>query len=237
MLIDDAYYVTKLGLYHVIIFGVVVPFLALRGRRQLTKLDGPINRLRHFQVTSVMLTLFAALSILTAGDHGLSLFHIDGRRMLVGLPLGLVVYAVAVVLMRPRWRKAVADRKRVVELFTPQTTAERSWWLVVSLLAGVSEEITWRGVQSALVASLVGSPGLGVVICAVMFGGAHLTQGWKSAGIIVLFALGFQMLVWAGGSLFLPMLVHTAYDVTAGLTYARLKRTFPQPTPDPSILL
>jgi len=52
-----------------------------------------------------------------------------------------------------------------------------------------------------------------------------------------LFALGFQMLVWAGGSLFLPMLVHTAYDVTAGLTYARLKRTFPQPTPDPSILL
>ena len=237
MLIDDAYYVTKLGLYHVIIFGVVVPFLALRGRRQLTKLDVPINRLRHFQVTTVMLSLFGALSIFTAADHSMSLFHFDSRRMLVGFPIGLVVYAVAVVLMRPRWRKAVADRKRVVELFTPQTTAERSWWLAVSLLAGVSEEITWRGVQSTLVASLVGSPGLGVVISAVMFGAAHLTQGWKSAGIIVLFALGFQVLVWAGGSLYLPMLVHTAYDVTAGLTYAKLKGTSPQSTPVPSILL
>lgn len=226
-----------LGLYHVIIFGVVVPFLALRGRRQLTKLDVPINRPRHFQVTSVMLALFGALSIFTAADLGMSLFHFDSRRMLVGVPIGLVVYAVAVVLMRPRWRKAVADRKRVVELFTPQTTAERSWWLVVSLLAGVSEEVTWRGVQSTLVASLVGSPGLGVVISAVMFGAAHLTQGWKSAGIIVLFALGFQLLVWAGGSLYLPMLVHTAYDVTAGLTYAKLKGTSPQSTPVPSILL
>ena len=112
MLIDDAYYVTTLGLYHVIIFGVVVPFLALRGRRQLTKLDGPINRLRHFQVTSVMLTLFAALSILTAGDHGMSLFHLDGRRMLVGLPVGLVAYAVAVVLMRPRWRNRCCRQMR-----------------------------------------------------------------------------------------------------------------------------
>jgi membrane protease YdiL (CAAX protease family) len=224
LLIGQVQYVTALGLYHVLMFGVVVPFLALRGRQKLAKLDVPVNRLRHFQSTSVILTLFGALSLLTAAGHGLSLFHVDGGRLLQGLPAGILVYAAAVVLMRPRWRKAVAERKRVVELFTPQTPAERNWWLVVSLLAGVSEEITWRGVQSTLVASLAGSPGLGVLICAVMFGAAHLTQGWKSAGIIVLFGLGFQLLVWAGGSLILPMLVHTAYDVTAGLTYTKLKR-------------
>jgi membrane protease YdiL (CAAX protease family) len=224
LLIGEVPFVTPLGLYHVLIFGVVVPFLALRGRQKLAKLDVPVNRLRHFQATSVMLTLFGALSLLTAGDHDLSLVHVDGRRLLMGLPAGVLVYIAAVVLMRPRWRKAVAERKRVVELFTPQTAAERNWWLVVSLLAGVSEEITWRGVQATLLASLAGSPGLGVVICAAMFGAAHLTQGWKSAGIIVLFGLGFQLLVWAGGSLLLPMLVHTAYDVTAGLAYAKLKQ-------------
>jgi membrane protease YdiL (CAAX protease family) len=57
-----------------------------------------------------------------------------------------------------------------------------------------------------------------------MFGGAHLTQGWKSAAIIVLFGLGFQSLVWISGSLYVPMLAHAAYDIVAGMTYGKLGR-------------
>jgi len=224
-LVDQVYWLNLAGIYHLLVFAVLVPFLAIRGRQKLSKADAPpINRLKHFKATSVMLMLFGALSLLTARSQHLSLFHAELTPLLVGLPVAFAFYAIAVITARPRWRKAVLSGKRLVQLFMPETATERNWWLLVSVLAGVSEEITWRGVQASLVAQLVGSPWLGVVLCAVMFAAAHLTQGWKSAGIIGVFGLGFQMLVWVSGSLYLPMLVHAAYDITAGLTYRKLGR-------------
>jgi membrane protease YdiL (CAAX protease family) len=67
-------------------------------------------------------------------------------------------------------------------------------------------------------------PLVAVLIVAVTFGLTHIVQGWKSAAIVCLFALGFQTIVWLSGSLYLAMLVHIAYDVTAGLSYGRLGR-------------
>jgi membrane protease YdiL (CAAX protease family) len=226
-LVDQVDWVNLAGMYHVLVFAVLVPFLAIRGRQKLLKADAPpINRLKHFKATTLMLVLFGALSLVTARSQHLSLFHAELRPLLVSVPAAILFYGVAVIAARPRWRKAVISRKRVVQLFMPQTAAERNWWLLVSVLAGASEEITWRGVQSSLVAHLVGSPWLGVVLCALMFGAAHLTQGWKSAGIISLFAFGFQLLVWLSGSLYIPMLVHAAYDITAGLTYRKFGREY-----------
>jgi hypothetical protein len=53
-----------------------------------------------------------------------------------------------------------------------------------------------------------------------------LIQGWKSSAIIVFFALGFHALVWLSGSLYVAMVVHIAYDITAGLSYGRLGKEF-----------
>jgi membrane protease YdiL (CAAX protease family) len=62
------------------------------------------------------------------------------------------------------------------------------------------------------------------VLSAVSFGVAHYIQGWKSAAVITVFALGFQGVVWISGSLYVAMLVHVVYDITAGLAYAKLGR-------------
>ena len=78
--------------------------------------------------------------------------------------------------------------------------------------------------QPALAAFVTGSPEGGAVIAAISFGAAHATQGWKSASVIVLFGFAFQGLVWLSGTLVLAMAVHAAYDVTAGLHYARFGR-------------
>lgn len=228
---------TTLGYYHLIVFALVVPFLAIRSHSKLAKAAAArIDRLKHFQSTAIMLVLFGALSVLTARDLHITLFPADLMPTLVALPAGVAMYVVAVTLMRPRWRKAVLKRARIVHLFMPQSAAERRWWLAVSVLAGVSEEITWRGVQTVLLAAIVAPPFVAMLICAVLFGVAHFVQGWKSAAVISLFAVGFHALVWLTGSLYLAMLVHVAYDVTAGLTYGRLGRKLgydrPQATGD-----
>jgi membrane protease YdiL (CAAX protease family) len=212
-----------LGWYHILLFGALVPYLAIRSRQRITAVNAPpLNRAKHFQATTVMLVLFGTMSLLTARVEGINLFHRRVTTSAVAIPAAVAMYLVAVMYMRPRWRRAVEKRTRVVYLFMPANVSERVWWVVVSLLAGVSEEMTWRGVQPTLLAAALGSPLAGVLLSATAFGVAHMTQGWRTAAIVCVFALSFQMLVWLSGALYLAMAVHLAYDITAGMTYARL---------------
>jgi len=145
------------------------------------------------------------------------------------------MYVAAVKFMRPLWRRAVEKRLPILRLFMPRDAGERAWWIGVSLLAGVGEEITWRGVQTQLLVPIVGAYAAATLLSAISFGSAHFVQGWRSCAVIVLFALGFQAVVWAsGGSLFVAMAVHVAYDVTAGITYGRLGRELGYTVPEPA---
>ena len=212
------------GWYHLVGFGLITPLSAWCSRRQVVDTARSMpSRLLHMRSTAFTLVLFGGVSALVAMRQHIELFAAR-RPSMLALAAGLFMYVLAVTLMRPRWRKAVQKRARIVHLFMPQTTQERRWWIAVALLAGVSEEITWRGVQTPLAAAVVGSFWAGAVLSAASFGAGHLVQGMRSARVIVLFALGFQGLVWLSGSLYVAMAVHIAYDITAGLTYGKLAR-------------
>jgi membrane protease YdiL (CAAX protease family) len=213
------------GWYHVIVFGLLVPVLAWRSRARLAaRAQGLGDRTSHFKSTAIMLGLFTGLSLIIAMVDRIQLFPEEPMPPLRAVAAGVVMYVLAVAFMRPRWRRAVQQRKPIVSLFMPETPAERSWWIGVSLLAGFGEEITWRGVQVALLTAATGSYVLAGALSAISFGLAHLVQGWKSAGIVAAFGAGFQTLVWLSGSLYVAMAVHVAYDITAGLMYGKLGR-------------
>jgi len=222
---ETVYWMAPMGWYHVIIFGALVPVLAWKSRERSMRADAPKPPLARFlRSTTVVLALFALLSWLTAWKQDLNIWSLSIQRPLVSLPLAVGLYVLAIVVMRPRWRRAVERRLPHLRYFMPQTPEERRWWVVVSTAAGVSEEITWRGVQPPLLAFLTGSPLAGALLSAVLFGAAHALQGFRSAAVIVLFALAFQLLVWTSGTLLLAMIVHAVYDITAGFTYSRLGR-------------
>jgi membrane protease YdiL (CAAX protease family) len=210
----------------VILFGVVIPVLAVRNRRQLSGGARPLPpRMTHFRSTAVMSVVLASFSLAVARVEHIDRVLFRGPdHLLAALTAGVAMYATAVVFMRPRWRRAVARRTRVVYLFMPETAAERTWWIVVSVLAGIGEEITWRGVQTALLVALSGSYWTAALVSAISFALAHFLQGWKTSVLIVIFALGFQGLAWLAGSLYVAMLVHVAYDITAGLSYGQFAR-------------
>jgi uncharacterized protein len=92
--------------------------------------------------------------------------------------------------------------------------------LIIATLAGVGEEIFFRGVLQAAVADEVGGPRgdwLGLLIAAFLFGLLHpITPTYAVlAGLIGLY-LGWLWLV--SGNLLMPILVHGLYDFIA-LTY------------------
>ena len=222
---ETVYWMTPLGWYHLAVFCVFVPVMAWLSRRRSLKADAPKPPLARFlRSTSIMLVVFALLSLLTAWSQDLHILSPVIQRPLVSIPLAVGLYVLAVAVMRPRWRRAVERKVPHLRYFMPQSREERGWWIVVSSLAGISEEITWRGVQPPLLAYLTGSPDLGMLLSAITFGAAHAMQGWKSAAVIVIFAIAFQLLVWTSGTLLLAMIVHAVYDITAGFTYAKLGR-------------
>jgi len=210
---------------HVLYFGVLLPVLVFRLHRKFAgKKKALPDRKKHFQGATVELSFHAGLSVLVAVVAGIDLWTLDTSHLARGLAVGAAFYAAAVLYMRPRWRRAVERRSPIVSLFMPSDAQERAWWILVSILAGVGEEITWRGVQTQLLVPIVGTYAVAALLSALSFGGAHFVQGWKSVLVIVLFALGFQVIVWASGGLYVAMLAHVAYDVTAGLMYGKLGR-------------
>ncbi len=108
---------------------------------------------------------------------------------------------------------------------------ERCWWIALSVVAGLTEEVTWRGVQPELIARLTGEPLVGVLTSAVAFGVGHVDQGrrWAlaSSGIAVL----LHILVWLTGSLWVAIVVHVAVNVTTGLWSGRFAERGQAPSP------
>jgi len=226
--------VHPVGTLHLVFFGIAIPILVVLGSRKRRDPNRPLpDRSKHFQSTAFQLVMLTFVSVLVAKFAWIDVFAFDAARLPAGLAAGAALYVLAVLYMRPRWRRAVKSRARIVQLFMPSNGSERAWWILVSVLAGVGEEITWRGVQTQLLVWVTGSYGIAAVLCAISFGLAHFVQGWRSAATITVFALGFQAVVAASGCLYVAMLVHVAYDITAGLMYGKLGRELGYRPADP----
>jgi uncharacterized protein len=112
-------------------------------------------------------------------------------------------------------RAALRGRLGPGEFFLPHTPAEHRGFLLLSLTAGFSEELLYRGFLTWLVGSYVGLPAaIGVVV--VAFGLAHASQGRRGAIRVGLAGLVFSLIVVLTGWLVPAMIVHALLDVNAG---------------------
>jgi membrane protease YdiL (CAAX protease family) len=88
--------------------------------------------------------------------------------------------------------------------------------------AGFGEELIWRGFLFERLGHLLrpraGANAAMVLITAVLFGLAHYPdQGTAGVAQAAIAGLAFGTLFLATGRLWLPMIVHAAFDVTAVL--------------------
>ena len=217
-------WITPAGYAHLALFGVLIPILAIRSMKVIKSRPFAPRR-RYFQAVLFQLLTFAAVSIFVARSNWIEIFP---RRVppLPAIGAGILFLACAIPFGWTRWRKAVKERKRIVALFMPIDNFERMLWIATAALAGFGEEITWRGVQTALLTRLTGNLLVAIFIAIVTFAFAHAVQGWKSVGVIAIFSAGFHALVWVSGSLYVAMAVHFLYDLVAGFSYAHLGRKF-----------
>lgn len=155
--------------------------------------------------------------------------------MIAGMLLAVVGVAVALLVRRGRSRRTSGDapatpasaetparepRGQMVAVLPmlPRTTAGRRGWAMLSLSAGVTEEITYRGLLLLTLAVVLpnGTPAVALVVAtAVLFGLAHWYQGWTGVVSTGVFGALMAGLFLVTGSLLLPMALHTLVDLRA----------------------
>ncbi len=131
--------------------------------------------------------------------------------LLAILPLLVGMFVVARQRRGPLAHLTRFVRDVVVPLFRDCTLAELA---LISIAAGVGEEMLFRGVLQGVATRWLGSPTAGLVLASVIFGLAHpLTRTYAVlAGIIGMYLGGLWL---ATGNLLTPIVTHAAYDFIA----------------------
>jgi uncharacterized protein len=101
----------------------------------------------------------------------------------------------------------------------PQTRAEMAVWIFVALTAGICEELTTRGYLQQQLGGLLRNRSAAIVGQAVIFGAAHLYQGWRLALTIAVLGGMMGVLAQWRRSLLPGMLAHFLQDVLGGLLH------------------
>ncbi len=208
------------GWFHLVFFGLLIPWAAWRTRTQFATQPLPPRR-RHFVAVLCQLLLFLVISLAVAYAEHVELLTLPGGGWLPWVAASGLLLA-GIVLMAPLWRRSVERRERKLHLFMPRTPAERGLWVAVAIAAGVCEEVTYRGVMFAVLGGLTGSALAAALLASLIFGLSHIVQGWKSAAIIAVIALLLHGLVALSGTLLLAIAIHGIYDIVAGLAYGRI---------------
>lgn len=105
---------------------------------------------------------------------------------------------------------------RLLRQLLPRSPEERSTFAVLSVAAGLGEEIAYRGYAITVLSPVLGVAGA-AVLTSVVFGVLHGYQG--ALGIVRTGAMG-GLLAWgflASGSLWPAIVAHTLIDLLAGL--------------------
>jgi len=115
---------------------------------------------------------------------------------------------------------------RALAQLAPANGEEIAAWTLLCLLAGLVEEVVFRGyLQRQFISWARGGVGPGVLASAVLFGGAHAYQGVRGMALIAVFGVLFSLLALYRRSLRAGIFAHAWHDLAAGLTLALLRST------------
>lgn len=154
-------------------------------------------------------------------------------RPTMGLAGALLGSAIVIVYIARQRQQALAtdeslalvrERLRHIEPMLPRTPRELRTFIVLSVTAGISEELLYRGFMLWYLAHFTSLVVAGVIAAAI-FGIGHSYQGARGMLLTGMVGSFFVAVYLVSGSLFVPMLLHALMDIHSGhLAYVALRR-------------
>ena len=190
--------------------------------RQSPSIPGAISRIPLY--LSLIAVEFGFVWFVAIGIHqrGRNLVDLVGHRWRTASD-GLIDSFIAIV--------TVAMLRLVVRLFyflfgrwpshvgflLPQTGGESVAWIVVSITAGICEELVYRGYLQRQLWSLTKSLSIAILLQTIVFACSHIYQGWRSAAVTAIFGLVFGLLAAWRRSIIPGAIAHSLIDVMGAL--------------------
>lgn len=209
----------------------VVPALTLAQAPLLDELE--IRRVPAYWSSALALWIIGtaawAVGTRTGGAHAVGL-RAMGPGSMVSWTVVLTAGGLGIIELFRRIGLALGlTESRTLLALMPRTPEERGAFVVLSLAAGVGEEVAYRGYALGVLVPVIGAP-VAVAVTSVVFGLMHLYQG--RLGVVRTTLMG-AMMAWgflASGSLLPVMAAHVLIDVLAGIVLAQ-RLLLPPPTP------
>jgi membrane protease YdiL (CAAX protease family) len=111
-----------------------------------------------------------------------------------------------------------------VKTLLPQGPVEIAVWIVLCTTAGFCEEFIFRGYLQKQLLALTGRVDLAIVFQAIVFGLAHMYQGFKGVITISVYGAMFGVLAAMRKSLRPGMMQHAGQDIFSGILGGMLAR-------------
>lgn len=205
---------------------VFLPWASWRSGRRLRKAraNGMVITSRYAIWIGTLLNLLVLLTLSWFVGAGfeypfLAMPPVDARALSAALAALVVCFALRSA--SRMFRSEEERRSMLVYLLAPRSGREWGLWTLTVLVAGVSEEVAYRGIGMTILWYSFGNPWIAAAICAAGFAAAHALQGWKSGVIIFFIALTMHALVAYTGTLVYAIVVHVVYDLVAGWLIGR----------------
>jgi hypothetical protein len=143
-----------------------------------------------------------------------------GMRLVAGLAIAALLIAVLVrqrmaVLARPQAMERVRPQLKYAEPLLPHNEMERRLFWMVSVTAGVTEELFYRGFLIWYLMAWMG-PVAALLLSSAIFGAGHIYMGWAQAPRTGLVGAVLAFIALASASLVPAMLLHAALDWNSG---------------------
>lgn len=139
------------------------------------------------------------------------------RDLLVDSGLALGAWAVFKILSAAWWHWLKPHPAASIDPLLPRRPIEVLLWIVLSVSAGICEELAFRGYFQRQFAAKTGSPWLAVGLQALLFGIAHSYQGLEATCWIAVYGALFGLLALFRKSLRPGMIAHALTDLLSGL--------------------
>ena len=220
----------------VLAFAIVLPVYARYNYprfKRAVESGLPEARARQYRKTTVRQWALALAAIAVWFHAGRS-----AEELGLGVPSGprFWIGFVAALALAFTWRRlflaAVNDEKgrerlmsqlNAVRPLLPSSVAELRYFTVLSITAGICEELLFRGYLIWYLNIFVGFPAA-CILSGVLFGLGHLYQGRRQAVKIIFLGFIFVLFYVGTGTLWIPMALHALLDAAQGrLAFGLLK--------------
>ena len=224
-------YIIRLSLVDAFVLAALVTLLPLLAVAQVPLAKAslgettPLDRDSVYKGSAITILLLGGVALATGlgglGPVALGLGMLP-LPVLLAWSCGLLVAALmAIALFHELGRALGMPGSPLLEVLLPETARERRLFVLLSIAAGLGEEVAFRGYVLAQLVSLGFGPWGAAITSSVPFAALHAYQGWWGALRTGLLGFAFAASVVLSGSLWPAVISHAGIDVVAGLWMVR----------------